>query len=109
MREGIYKVNFEGRGIKGFNIVALKDGDIVGCDQTHDTTGRYIENGNHFTADFVMTRHAKPEDFVEIANLDVITVRVAGLCANGVGCFKAKVAELPELAVTATFQWVCDT
>jgi hypothetical protein len=55
-----------------------------------------------------MTRHARPAGFVEIANLDVITVSFDGICGDSFGQFDARVAEKPDLKVKASFRWMCE-
>lgn len=107
MRDGIYKVYIEGGGIKGFMIGALNNGFVTGCDQTHHVTGTVKKNGSRHDGHMVMTRHARPEGFKEIANMDVIEVRFTGICAASVGEFEARITGRPDLPVKASFQWVC--
>ena len=94
MRDGIYKVSLASGDRKGLIIGTVHEGLITGCDQTHHVTGR--------------VSHARPEGFVEIANLDTITVRFAGICGESFGQFDARIAENPDLNVQATFQWMCE-
>jgi hypothetical protein len=108
MRDGIYKVRLSCGDRKGFVIGALNDGRMTGCDQTHHVTGQVKRDGGHLGGTLVMTRHSRPPGFVEIANLDTITVRFAGICGDGFGEFECKILEKPELPVTATFQRLCD-
>jgi hypothetical protein len=108
MRDGIYKVFFEAGDCKGFNIVAASEGTIAGCDQTHFTTGTYQIKGNRVTADLHMTRHTKRVDFVEIADQDEIDITMNGICGAGVGQFDARVVGRSDIAIVATFQWLCE-
>jgi hypothetical protein len=108
MRDGIYTVTLEAGGLNGLLIGTLHDGLITGCDQTHHVTGKVVQRGNRIKGGMVMRRHARPEGFVEIANLDTITVSFDGIGGDGVGAFDAKVAEKPALRVKATFQWLCE-
>jgi hypothetical protein len=107
MRDGIYKVRLAAGGLKGFVIGALSGGRLTGCDQTHHVTGQVEYDGRRLGGTMVMTRHSRPPGFVEIANLDTITVSFAGICGDSFGEFEAKIMEKPELPVTATFQWIC--
>ena len=104
MRDGIYKVTLKSGGLKGLIIGTLHDGLVTGCDQTHHVTGAVSQQGSRLKGKMVMRRHARPEGFVEIANLDLITVNFSGIC----GQFDAKLAEKPGLPVKATFQWMCE-
>jgi hypothetical protein len=108
MRDGIYKVSLASGDRKGLIIGTVHEGLITGCDQTHHVTGRVSHEGNRHKGTMVMTRHARPEGFVEIANLDTITVRFAGICGESFGQFDARIAENPDLNVQATFQWMCE-
>ncbi len=108
MRDGIYKVVLESGGLKGLIIGTLHEGLVIGCDQTHHITGHVSQQGSRHKGKMVMRRHARPKGFVEIANLDVITVAFAGICGSCFGQFDAKLAERPDLQVKATFQWMCD-
>lgn len=108
MRDGVYKVRLACGSLKGFIIGTLRGERLTGCDQTHHVTGNVRQDGRHVGGTMVMTRHSRPPGFVEIANLDTITVRFAGICADSVGEFEAEILENPHLPVSATFQWVCD-
>jgi hypothetical protein len=108
MRNGIYKVTLESGGLKGLIIGTLHEGLVTGCDQTHHVTGHVSQQGNRHKGTMVMRRHARLEGFVEIANLDVITVNFSGICGDSFGQFDAKLVEKPDLLVKATFQWMCE-
>jgi len=108
MRDGIYKVILDSRGLKGLIIGALSDGRVTGCDQTHHVTGSVKRDGSRMSGTLVMKRHARPPEFVEIANLDTITVRFSGICSDNFGQFDAKIVEKPDLPVNATFHWLCE-
>lgn len=108
MRDGIYKVFFEAGDCKGFNIIAASAGTIAGCDQTHFTTGTYKIDGNRFTADLHMSRHSKRDDFIEIADQDEIDIEMDGICSLGFGQFDARVVGRSDIAIVATFQWLCE-
>ena len=108
MRDGIYKVSLASGPLKGLIIGTLSEGRVTGCDQTHHVTGHVSHAGSRHKGKMVMTRHARPEGFVEIANLDVITVSFEGICGESFGQFDARIAENPDLKVTATFQWMCE-
>jgi hypothetical protein len=107
MRDGIYKVHISGGGIKGFMIGTLNQGRLTGCDQSHHVTGYVKSVGNHHKGEMVMHRHAKPDGFVEIANMDVIEIAFAGICGASVGEFDARITGRPDLPIKATFQWIC--
>jgi hypothetical protein len=108
MRDGIYKVRLASGGLKGFIMGTLSGDRLTGCDQTHHVTGNVKQDGRRVGGTMVMTRHSRPPNFVEIANLDTITIRFAGICGDSFGEFEAEILEKPDLPVTATFQWVCD-
>jgi hypothetical protein len=108
MRDGIYKVSLVSGGRKGLMIGTVHDGLVTGCDQTHHVIGKVSHEGNRHKGTLVMTRHACPDGFAEIANLDVITVSFAGICGDSFGQFDARIAENPGLKVQATFQWMCE-
>jgi hypothetical protein len=108
MRDGIYKVTLESGDLRGLLIGTLYEGKVTGCDETHHVTGKVVHKGNRIKGDMVMRRHAKPEGFVEIANLDTITVSFEGISGESFGQFDAKVAERPDLRIKATFQWMCE-
>jgi glutamate synthase domain-containing protein 3 len=108
MRDGIYKVTLESGGLKGLIIGTLCDGLVTGCDQSHHVTGYVRQQGSRHKGTMVLSRHARPEGFVEIANLDHITVNFSGICGDSFGQFDAKIAEKTDLPVKATFQWMCE-
>jgi hypothetical protein len=108
MRDGIYTVSLVSGSLKGLLIGTVHDGRVTGCDQTHHVTGHVSHVGNRHQGKLVMTRHARPEGFVEIANLDVITVSFDGICGDSFGQFDARVAEKPDLKVKASFRWMCE-
>ena len=108
MRDGIYKVSLASGDRKGLLIGTLHEGLVTGCDQTHHVTGHVDQDGHRVKGKMVMTRHARPEGFIEIANLDVITVSFDGICGDSFGQFDARIAENPGLKVKATFQWMCE-
>ena len=108
MRDGIYKVSLASGGRKGLIIGTVHEGLVTGCDQTHHVTGHVGHDGNRVKGRMTMTRHARPDGFAEIANLDIITVSFAGICGDSFGQFDARIAENPNLKVKATFQWMCD-
>lgn len=108
MRDGIYKVFLEGRGIKGFMLGALANGRITGCDQTHHVTGYVRSEGTRHEGTLVMKRHARPKGFVEIANMDEIEVSFWGICGTSFGEFDSCIEGKPDLPVKASFQWLCD-
>ena len=108
MRDGMYKVIIEGRGVKILMIGTLTDGRLIGCDPTHHVTGWVRESGSRFRGSLQMRRHAKPAGFVEIANLDVIDVTFEGIGGTSFGAFDARIEGHPDLPVKANFQWLCD-
>lgn len=108
MRDGVYKVTLESGSLKGLLIGTLYDGAVTGCDQSHHVTGKVVQRGNRIKGDMVMRRHARPKDFVEIANLDTITVSFEGIGGESFGQFDATIAENPDLHVKASFQWMCE-
>jgi hypothetical protein len=108
MRDGIYKVILTSGTMKGLIIGTLHEGLVTGCDQSHHVTGDVSQQGSHLKGTMVLRRHARPEGFIEMANLDVITVNFSGICGDSFGQFDAKLVERPDLPVKATFQWMCE-
>lgn len=107
MQDGFYKVSLEGGGVKGFMIGTMSEGHLTGCDQTHHVTGNLQFDGSRLSGRLTMTRHAKPEYFVEIANMDVIEVNFSGICGANCGEFNARIEGRPDLPVKACFQRLC--
>jgi hypothetical protein len=108
MRDGMYKVVISGRGVKILMIGTLSNGRLLGCDPTHHVTGTVRETGSRFRGRLTMRRHAKPDGFVEIANLDEINVSFEGIGGTSFGEFDSRIEGHPELKVRAAFQWLCD-
>lgn len=108
MRDGMYKVIISGGAVKILMIGTLANGRLLGCDPTHHATGWVRESGSRFRGSVQMHRHAKPEGFVEIANLDFIDVSFEGIAGTSFGEFDARIEGHPELKVRAAFQWLCD-
>jgi hypothetical protein len=106
LRNGSYSAWYRTSLREGTGVVVFSDGKITGSDAVLAYTGRYLQNGDTFTASLATRRHAEGQP--SVFGIDEVDLTLTGKSTPTTASCTGTAKQAPGLAFEATLVRMAD-
>lgn len=108
MRNGIYRVWYEGPGAHGAATTLFVDGRLIACDESHTYLGHYRNGPGWFSGEIHCKRHTLLPPAPEIPNVDEFHMILKGVATSEAASVRCTVVENPSVEMAVRYVWFCE-
>ena len=108
MHNGVYRVWYRGPNGRSAAILAFRDGDILGCDGSYASVGRYSVEEGQFVGQMTCTRLDSSNHPDAFPDLDAFTLYLDGRPGEDFATLHASVLGIAEFTLVCEFAKVSE-